>query len=165
MELYYGTKKIRAQPMSLGAYNEYRGWTLPAEEDFTAPGYLVEYLDSPKPGMHPNHDNYISWSPADVFEAAYQRTDSLSFGHALLAMEEGRRLTRFGWNGKGQFVYYVPANSYPADRNTMQTLAGLFEDGMVPYEGYHALFNAQGKIVPWAPSQGDMAAKDWVIIG
>ena len=164
MQTYYGTKKILAQPMSLGAYNQYRGWTLPADEDFTAPGYLVEYLDSPKPGIHPNHDNYISWSPADVFENAYQPTFALSFGHAVMAAKEGKRIARAGWNGKGMFLYFVPANLYPASRNTGGSMIGYYEDDMVPYREYLAMKTAQNDVVPWMASITDYMADDWMIV-
>ena len=60
MKQYIGTKLIEAEAMTRGAYNEYRGWQLPAGEDPEDPGYLVKYSD-----------NYVSWSPAWVFESAY----------------------------------------------------------------------------------------------
>ena len=70
MQTYIGTKLLNARPMTLGEYNDYRGWTLPDDEDGNDPGYLVEYLDGGAPN-HPNHSRYISWSPEDVFERAY----------------------------------------------------------------------------------------------
>lgn len=67
---YEGTKKLLAAPMTRGAYNSYRGWTTPADEDPNDEGRIVMYLDGGKPN-HPDHVGYISWSPADVFEKAY----------------------------------------------------------------------------------------------
>jgi hypothetical protein len=61
MLTYYGTKVISAKPMTRQAYNDYRGWTLPADEDGTDAGYLVEYHDGGQ-SNHPNHKGYISWS-------------------------------------------------------------------------------------------------------
>lgn len=71
MRLYSGTKQLHALPMTLGLYNAYRGWQMPANEDPDAPGYLVEYVDGGKPNDD-RHAGYISWSPADVFERAYR---------------------------------------------------------------------------------------------
>lgn len=71
MQLYQGTKQLKAQPMTLGEYNAYRGWTMPENETPDAPGYFVEYTDGGKPN-DPRHEGYISWSPADVFEKAYR---------------------------------------------------------------------------------------------
>jgi hypothetical protein len=73
MKKYIGVKEIIAKPMTLGEYNEYRGWTIPDREDTNANGFLVEYVQSEEsPNVnHPDHKGCISWSPADVFEDAY----------------------------------------------------------------------------------------------
>ena len=62
---YIGTKIVKAKPMKLGDYNNYRGWTIPEDEDPEREGYLVKYLD-----------DYVSWSPKEIFEEAYVRTDN-----------------------------------------------------------------------------------------
>ena len=61
MKVYIGTKIIQAKPMNLGDYNEFRGWTIPENEDPAREGYRV---------VCPN--GYVSWSPKEVFEAAYR---------------------------------------------------------------------------------------------
>jgi hypothetical protein len=38
----------------------------------------------------------------------------MSFGDAIKELKLGKRLQRTGWNGKGLFIYLVPAASYPA---------------------------------------------------
>lgn len=68
---YTGTKVVLGTPMNRLAYNQYRGWELPADENGDDEGYLVEYLDGGK-SNHPDHKGYISWSPKDVFEKAYK---------------------------------------------------------------------------------------------
>jgi hypothetical protein len=72
---YTGTKTLHAWPMTRGAYNEYRGWPVPAPEDPKDAGYLVEYEDGGK-ANDSRHAGYISWSPADVFEKAYRTIGS-----------------------------------------------------------------------------------------
>lgn len=164
MQKYYGTKNIAAKPMNRADYNTFRGWQLPADEDGADEGYLVEYLDGGKPNVA-GHDGYISWSPKEQFEKAYQPiTGGLSFGHAIVALKEGKKVARAGWNGKGMFLYYVPANSYPASRNLLNTMAGVFPDDMVPYGAYIAMKTAQNNVVPWLASQTDVLADDWAII-
>ena len=37
---------------------------------------------------------YVSWSPKDVFEASYQPMNSLSFGHAIIALMNGEKVAR-----------------------------------------------------------------------
>ena len=71
MSLYVGTKIVSARPMTRAEYNAYRGWELPADEDGNDAGYLVEYRDGGKPN-DARHPGYISWSPAEQFEQAYQ---------------------------------------------------------------------------------------------
>ena len=52
-------------------YNDLRGWTVPSDEDGNDAGYLVEYIDGGKSNVF-GYNGYVSWSPADVFEKAYQ---------------------------------------------------------------------------------------------
>lgn len=61
---YIGTKLIKAEPMNLGDYNKFKGWTIPANENPETEGYKVEYSDS-----------YVSWSPKDVFEQSYLKVE------------------------------------------------------------------------------------------
>jgi hypothetical protein len=70
MTVHIGSKAIRAKPMTRQAYNDLRGWALPADEDGTDAGMLVEYLDGGKANV-PGFDGYVSWSPIDVFNRAY----------------------------------------------------------------------------------------------
>ena len=70
MQLYTGTKQVRATPMNRADYNILRGWQLPSDEDGTDEGYLVEYVDGGKANVE-GYAGYISWSPKGVFEMAY----------------------------------------------------------------------------------------------
>ena len=63
-------KVVKATAMNRLAYNNYRGWDLPENENGSDDGYLVEYIDSPN-SNHENHEGYISWSPKEVFESGY----------------------------------------------------------------------------------------------
>lgn len=164
MQKFYGTKQIAAKPMTRLEYNQFRGWQLPADENGADEGYLVEYLDGGKPNVE-GYAGYVSWSPKKQFEAAYQPTDALSFGHAIVAIKAGHKVARAGWNGKNMFIYYVPANSYPASGNILGTMNGLFPNDMVPYGAYIAMKTAQENVVPWLASQTDVLADDWCVIG
>lgn len=161
MQKYIGTKTLQAKPMTLGEYNSYRGWDIPANEDPTAAGYFVEYDDGGK-ANHPHHAGYISWSPADVFEKAYRLFTGNSFGVALEALKAGKRVAREGWNGKGMFVYLVPANSYPAQTGVAKAHYG--ENALVPYNAYMALKGADETVSTWVPSSTDTLAEDWTIL-
>lgn len=87
--------------------------------------------------------------------------DQFDFGSAIHLLKMGKKVMRAGWNGKGMFVYYVPAASYPVERNSKATMAGEFADDMVPYREYLALKTAQNDVSTWAPSVSDALAEDW----
>lgn len=82
-----------------------------------------------------------------------------SFGTALTYLRDGKRVARRGWNGKGMFIYLVPAASYPAQRGAAKRWAG--EDAMIPYGEYLAMKTVDGTVVPWLASQTDVLAGDW----
>ena len=107
---------------------------------------------------------------------------NLSFGAALEALKEGKRIAREGWNGKSMFIYMMKGNfdgpelgfsqgeqPYP---NNGSTLSGvkitLFDAGAagtvrrMPHINMRA---AGGEIVTgWLASQTDMLASDWTIL-
>ena len=45
MKKYIGTKLVQARPMTRGAYNRYRGWEIPADENPEDEGYMIQYPD------------------------------------------------------------------------------------------------------------------------
>lgn len=153
MREYYGTKRIAALPMTRLAYNDYRGWNLPPDENAADEGYLVEYQDGGA-GNHPNHKGYISWSPKAQFEAAYQPISAMSFGHAIAALKAGERVARAGWNGKGMWLVLIPQSHWETTRG-LENLDGL------PWIGMKTVGD---KFVPWLASQTDMLADDWTIV-
>lgn len=104
-----------------------------------------------------------TWVELDGTEHPIEEGDLVDFGTALHLMELGERVQRKGWNGKGMFVYIVPAASYPAQRNAKGVLVGDYPDDMVPYSAYIALKNNSGEVVPWTISQSDALATDWCL--
>jgi hypothetical protein len=82
------------------AYNEYRGWTLPADEHGEDEGYLIEY--EPRLGEESNvkgHEGYVSWTPTQVFDDAYHSVkDNLPFGLALKLLKQGSAIARSDWS-------------------------------------------------------------------
>lgn len=134
MERYIGTKVIHAEPA-----------TGPVGE-----GYNVTYADG-----------YKSWSPKAAFEDAYRPCSAMTFGLAIEAMKRGAKVARAGWNGKGMFVYYVPANRYPVQTGAAKSHFG--EGAMVPYNAYMAIKNVDNTVSTWVPSVNDVLADDWSI--
>ena len=93
-------------------------------------------------------------------ENAYRRTNCLSFGLALESLCKGYRVGRKGWNGKGMYLYLVPAGNYQAKTKAARTEHG----DQVPYGPYIAIKTVGGEVLPWVASQADLLTDDWEII-
>lgn len=150
MQHYIGVKFVQAMPMTAGEFcqtlqPDHPGINAKEDEE----GYAVTYIG----------DGYRSWCPKEAFEAANRPINALTFGYAIEAAKKGHKIARMGWNGKGMFLYYVPANSYPAQTEAAKSHFGA----EVPYGAYLAMKTAQGNVVPWLASQTDVLAEDWVI--
>ncbi len=154
MKQYIGTKMIHARPMTRGAYNEYRGWTIPADENPEDDGYLVRYPDG-----------YESWSPKAVFDAAYRLTDGMSFGLAIEAAKQGKKIARSGWNGKGMWVIYRTGypDGIPCNKNTADAV-GIPEGTLFKVRPYLQMKCVDGSFQMWLASQSDILADDWYIV-
>jgi len=106
----------------------------------------------------------------DIFAATYEAAGThagwaaagLDFGTALQALRDGKRVSRAGWNGRGMFVYLVPAASYPVQTGAAKAHFG--EGAMVPYNAYLALKGADDTVSTWAPSGSDALAEDWRVL-
>lgn len=142
MQKYIGTKIIEAEPCP--------AWKDSGNSKAGDPGYKVRYADG-----------YESWSPKDVFEEAYRPTNAMNFGLAIEAAKKGKKIAREGWNGKGMFLYHVPAAAYPP---STEVAKAAFNGENVPYGAYIAMKTAQGNVVPWLASQTDILADDWYIV-
>ena len=150
MKQFIGTKMIHAKPMTRGDFCSYRGWPLPAYEMWEDEGFLVVYAP----------DGYESWSPKEVFEAAYRRTDGLNFGLAIEAAKMGKRIARKGWNGKGMYVFLAHGMDFHTDADLSE-----LDDQDVEVLDCLVMRTATGAFCPgWLASQTDMLADDWYIV-
>ncbi len=164
---FIGTKIILALAMTRLAYNEYRGWALPADENGADTGYLVEYTDGGTPN-HPDHAGYISLSPKAQLDGAYRATDGMSFGLAIEALKLGKRVARAGWNGKGMWLVLVPGtpSAQLREGSPYHAALGLAECEILPHIDMWTI-NADGRraMLPgWLASQSDMLADDWLLV-
>ena len=173
MQEYIGVKIVYAAPMTRGEYNEYRHWTLPADENADDPGYLIEYPSEPgQKSNHPPHDGYVSWCPKDVFETHNRPTDGMTFGMAIEAAKLGHKISRRGWNGHDMFVVYMPEMHLPpyncqepGKKVNDRTAKFIGPDAPLDCQPYFAMYNAQRQWIPgWLASQSDMLADDWYIV-
>lgn len=155
MKQYIGTKIIEADPAHF--YEVTDGPTLiqPDNEEVSEAGAaVISQAEYGREGYRVRYpDGYVSWSPKDVFEAAYRPTSGMNFGLAIEAMKKGMRVRRRGWNGKGIFIeLQVP------DEHSKMTHPYIYIDTTgLQTDNPEAPKNR----VPWLASQTDMLSDDW----
>ena len=71
-----------------------------------------------------------------------------TFSEALEVLKEGRKIARINWNGKGMYVYLVPAKVVDN----------------IQCDAFIAMKTVQNTHVPWLASQTDVLAEDWIIV-
>lgn len=89
----------------------------------------------------------------------------MDFSDALAMCKRGGKISRSGWNGKGQYVVYQ--KGYPEgvaiNANTAEAL-GIPQGTVCQFAPYLMIRNAQGVFVPWLASQTDLLAEDWKVV-
>lgn len=101
-----------------------------------------------------------------------------TFGQAIQALKDGKRVNRDGWNGKGLFVFMqVPSQISKDIVPKMQSLPQSVKDEFqkrfdtpahqidaIYYDNQLALVNPSNLITGWSPSTSDALANDWCIL-
>jgi len=157
MKKYIRCHIVEAEPMTRYAFDNLknREHTSPTNDD----GYHVVYPDG-----------YESWCPKAQFEAAGRPIDGMTFGQAIEAMKQGKKVARRGWNGKGMWLCIplcdgpkeIPATGIWGKPNAEYAEQNGGTVKVVPYVTMKA---ADGTIVMgWLASQTDMLSEDWTII-
>ena len=96
----------------------------------------------------------------------------MNFGQALELLNEGKRMAREGWNGKGMWIYKVSGKQVPIDRWGNKSDKGSQfvtekekQDGYVTILPHIDMHTADGKrCIGWLASQTDVLADDWVVV-
>ena len=169
MEKFIGTKIVQAEPAMKcwGHKGEAHdaGLILTQKEFFekVADGWEATEIRHGYAVVY--EDGYRSWSPADVFEAAYRRTDGMNFGLAIEAAKMGKKISRAGWNGKGMWVVYRTGypEGIPANKNTADAV-GIQEGELFKVRPYLQMKCVDGSFQMWLASQSDILADDWYIV-
>lgn len=157
--------------MTRGEYNKLRGWQVPVDENPDDEGFLVEYPDSPN-ANHADYDNYISWSPVDVFERSYRIVNGHHhFGQALEILKAGGRVmrqsdTNFSFIVKMSRMKLPPYNDQSTERKVNdRTAKWIGKDTPLITTDYLAAMTVDGKWMPgWTPTQDDLFARDWIVV-
>ena len=95
----------------------------------------------------------------------------ITFGDAIEALKQGKRISRTGWNGKGMFVFkQIPAEIGLDIIPKMQSVPQSVKDVMIEkgitlkYSNQMAIVNAEGRVDSWVASSSDTLAEDWCIL-
>ena len=82
----------------------------------------------------------------------------MNFGKAIEALKEGKRVTRAGWNGKGQYIELATNISYVNSKGEVINC----EHESIGNKAI-AFVGTSGVQMGWLASQADMLAEDWMI--
>ena len=91
----------------------------------------------------------------------------LTFGEAIEALKQGKKVAREGWNGKGMFLWLKPATTIKSDWCKDPILKFIVDanGGETEALGTICMKTADGKVLTgWLASQTDMLLEDWMII-
>lgn len=90
------------------------------------------------------------------------------FGEAIRALKAGKKVCRSGWNGKGMFLFLLPAGTIPKTAIHDPKLKEVLENtGKDHFEalGSIRMKTADDKILTgWLASQTDMLSDDWMVV-
>ena len=92
---------------------------------------------------------------------------TLTFGAAIEALKQGKKVTRMGWNGKGMYLWLKPATTIKAEWCKDPMLKEIVDanGGEAEALGTICMKTADNKILTgWLASQTDMLSEDWMII-
>ena len=82
----------------------------------------------------------------------------MNFGKAIELLKEGKRVTRAGWNGKGQYIELATNISYVnAKGEVINSEHEAIGNKAIVFVG------TSGVQMGWLASQADMLAEDWMI--
>ena len=76
----------------------------------------------------------------------------MNFAGAIVQLKDGEKLTRKGWNGKGQYIFL-------AEKVTCSDSKGYLYSS----KNAIAFWGTSGLQVGWLASQADMLADDWEV--
>lgn len=153
---------VEAEPMKFGEFKEKfpKSGGANVERDANDDGYVITYRKG-------EANEYVSWCPKAEFDLVSRPTDGLSFGLAIEAMKSGKKVARKGWNGKGMYLWLLPAANVKAEWCKEEHLKALAEQNGGEFECLASIRmkTADNKVLTgWLASQTDMLADDWVIV-
>lgn len=91
----------------------------------------------------------------------------MNFGQAIEALKAGKLVTRSGWNGRGMYLWLLPAANVKAEWCREPHLKKVAEEngGSIEALGSIRMMTADKKVLTgWLASQTDVLAEDWEVL-
>lgn len=104
-----------------------------------------------------DQDHTFEFDPdSKMFSGRKEEPEIHDFGWAIRWLKQGCKLTRAGWNGKGQYIQLASAISYQSpDGETVNADHKDVGNKAIAFVG------TRGVQMGWLASQADMLAEDW----
>lgn len=101
----------------------------------------------------------------DVWDVLHAN-EGLTFGQAIESMKQGKKVARKGWNGKGMYLWLLPATEVKKEWcRDPRLIEAMGERDALPCLGSIRMFTATKEVLTgWLASQTDMLSDDWVIV-
>lgn len=120
--------------------------TKAVNQNFTGVSPIISallLLDKPVPEPSKGEDS-PEFSVSELDKGSYT-TEAHGFGWALSQMNQGMRVTRRGWNGKGMWIRRI-------------------DPPIVGERSFLEMKTVTGETVPWVASQSDLLEIDWEVV-
>ena len=160
---YIRINEVEAEPMKFGEFKEKfpKSGGANVERGAEDEGYVITYRKG-------QENEYVSWCPKAEFDAVSRPADGMTFGMAIELMKRGKKVARQGWNGKGMYLWLLPAaevkKEWCRDERLIEVMAN-FGENVVQCLGSIRMLTADKKVLTgWLASQTDMLAEDWVVV-
>jgi hypothetical protein len=92
----------------------------------------------------------------------------MDFSTALLALKDGHRIARTGWNGAGQWLILVPGSNVELRPGTPYHTAlnsKISGQKSAQIDAHIDMHTASGSMQPgWIASQKDLLSADWELV-
>lgn len=141
----------------------------------------VEYLDSAEAGRETldkqelmcaitgalgDNRHEVKYTEEDYRLTFLKEPRDMTFSGALAAMKLGYKVARKGWNGKGMYLWLLPAAEVKRDWcRDPRLLEAMGDRDVLPCLGSIRMFTATKEVLTgWLASQTDMLAEDWVLV-
>ena len=95
---------------------------------------------------------------------------NMTFGAAIEALKQGKKVARAGWNGKGMYLWMLPAAEIKKEWCRDKRLLECFGDSDTLFclgsiRMYtHDSTGRTAVLTGWLASQSDMLCEDWYIV-